>query len=342
MSQERRLVFTDACTARWEEFTPPEDLGPSEVRLRTLFSAVSVGTETAVYTKSHVGFRDPHATYPRYPFHPGYAATAEVEAVGPAVRDLEPGQLVCFPGPHSSCAIWDLHRQPWAPIPAGLSPRWAAFARLGAISINGVRLARVQLGDSVCVLGAGLIGQFAAQLARLDGARPIVIGDPLARRLAAASACGVHEGVNPAGRDARALRRTLADDRGFDVVIEASGAPPAVGQALALVADYGRVVLLGSPRGAVEIDPYTLIHRPGVTIIGAHVRTAPPEASVFSRWTPRANLELVLRLLAAGELVVEPLISHQIPADAAPGIYERLVRQPDEFLGVVVDWRRHA
>ncbi len=339
MAQDRRLVFTGVHSAEWEECTLPEQLGPSDVRLRTLFSAISVGTETAVYTKTHIGFSDPSATYPRYPFYPGYAATAEVEAVGADVKTVTPGQLLCYPGRHCSRSVWDLRQQPWATLPDGLSPLHAAFGRLASISMNGVRLASIHLGDRVGVLGAGLIGQFAAQFARLSGGRPVVIGDLLDSRLAAARACGIDDAVNLSGREARTLRHELSGGRGFDAVIEATGAPAAVAQALTLTADYARVVLLGSPRGTVQIDPYTSIHRPGVTIVGAHERTAPRQESIFSTWTPQRNLDLVLRLLAIGDLRVAPLISHQAPAATAPQVFAQLVQQPSDFLGVLLDWR---
>jgi threonine dehydrogenase-like Zn-dependent dehydrogenase len=334
----RRVVFSGAHQAEWQEFAVPEQLGPSEVLLRTLFSVISVGTETAVYAKTHIGFSDPAATYPRYPFRPGYAATAEVEAVGAEVQNVTAGQVLCFPGPHSSHAILNVRQQPWAPLPAGLTSLEAAFGRLATISLNGVRLASIQLGDSVCVLGAGLIGQFAAQMARLSGGRPPVIADLINSRLAAAQSCGIREVADLAGQDTSRLRQLFTNGAGFAAVIEATGAPTAVEQALKLTADYGRVVLLGSPRGTVQIDPYATIHRPGVTIIGAHERTAPRQESIFSSWTPQHNLELVLRLLASGDLRVAPLVSHRVPASTAPQVYERLVQQPADYLGVVLDW----
>ena len=334
----RRVVFTGAHQAEWQDFAVPEQLGATEVLLRTLFSVISVGTETAVYTKTHIGFSDPAATYPRYPFRPGYAATAAVEAVGADVQDVIAGQVLCFPGPHSSHAVLNLRQQPWAPVPAGLSFLESAFGRLATISLNGVRLASIQLGDSVSILGAGLIGQFAAQFAHLSGGRPPVIADLLDSRLAAAEKCGMSEVANLSEQDASRMRQAFTNGAGFAAVIEATGAPAAVEQALKLTADYGRVVLLGSPRGTVQIDPYGSIHRPGVTIIGAHERTTPRQESIFSSWTPQHNLELVLRLLAAGDLRVAPLVSHRVPASTAPQVYERLVRHPADYLGVVLDW----
>ena len=110
-------------------------------------------------------------------------------------------------------------------------------------------------------------------------------------------------------------------------------------QALALAARFGRVVLLGSPRGRVEIDPYHHIHSPGVTIIGAHAATTPKVEGVASRWTEQANFELVIDLLATGKLVVEPLVSDRLPASEAIPTYEAIVTRPEEHLGVLFDWQ---
>ncbi|MBI2939371.1 MAG: zinc-binding alcohol dehydrogenase [Chloroflexi bacterium] len=333
----RRVVFSGQRQTAWEQFEVPEP-GPHEVLIKTSWSAVSVGTETAIYSGTHIGFSIPGATYPRYPAYPGYAAVGTVLAVGAEAHGFAPGQVVCYAGRHGSHAVWDSRRPPMARLPAGLAPDLAALARLGTISLNGVRLGNISVGDRVAVLGAGLIGQFAAQLARLSGGRPVVVADFLADRLRAAQECGLQAVVNPAERDVLAVGRSLSRDRGFDVVVEATGAPGAVAQALTLVADFGRVVLLGSPRGRVEIDPYTHIHRPGVTIVGAHERTTPSAESVYSHWTQQRNFELVLDLLQTGDLIAAPLISHRLPASQAADVYEDLVLHPDRYLGVVFDW----
>jgi 2-desacetyl-2-hydroxyethyl bacteriochlorophyllide A dehydrogenase len=337
--QGRRISFTGTRRAEWEEFALPDQPGPQEVLVKTLWSAISSGTETAIYAGTHIGFRTPGARYPRYPYLAGYAATGTVLAVGSEVTNLAPGQIVSFPGKHASHGVWDVRENPVVVVPDEVAPDLAALTRLGTISLNGIRLARISLGDSIAILGAGLIGQFAAQFARLSGGRPVLVVDRLAGRLAAAQACGAGLVVDASERDSVAAGRELTQGRGFDVVVEATGAAPVVGQALELAARYGRVVLLGSPRGRVEIDPYHHIHSPGVTIIGAHANTTPGVETVASRWTTRANFELVIDLLADRSLVVEPLVSDRLPAADAFEAYEAIVTHPDKHLGVLLDWR---
>lgn len=334
----RRVVFTGPHQVVWEEFALPERLGPHEILVETSWSAISAGTELALYSGTHIGFSLPHATYPRYPHYPGYAAVGTILAVGDEIDELAPGQAVCLPGHHSSHTVWDSRRPPLAPLPPGVPPDLGSFARLATISLNGVRLGQVTLGDAVLVLGAGLIGQFAAQFARLAGGRPVVVADLLPHRLQAARQCAPLEVINPADDNLLDFGRQSTGGRGFDVAIEATGAPAAVAQTLTLAAPFGRVVLLGSPRGRVELDPYTHIHRPGVTIIGAHELTTPRAETIHSRWTAQQNLELVLALLARNDLAVEPVVSHRLPATAATALYADLDRQPDAYLGVTLDW----
>jgi threonine dehydrogenase-like Zn-dependent dehydrogenase len=149
---------------------------------------------------------------------------------------------------------------------------------------------------------------------------------------------GVSRVIDASEQDAVEAGREITRGRGFDVVVEATGAAPVVAQSLQSVARYGRVVLLGSPRGRVEIDPYHNIHSLGVTIIGAHANTTPGVETIASRWTVRANLQLVVDLLAADKLVVGPLISHRLRAEEAPATYEAIVARPEDHLGVLFGW----
>lgn len=337
--QARRIAFTGTRQAEWQDFELPEQLGPHDVLVKTLWSAVSIGTETAIYAGTHIGFRTPGSRYPKYPYLAGYAATGTVLAIGSEVTGMVPGQVVAFPGKHATHGVWDVRENPVLVVPDGVAPDQAALTRLGTISLNGIRLSRIFLGESVVVLGAGLIGQFAAQFSQLSGGWPVALVDRLPNRLEIAQACGVSLLLDVSNRDIVVTGRDVTKGRGFDVVVEATGAAPVVAQAFELAARYGRVVLLGSPRGRVEIDPYANIHSPGVTVIGAHAGTTPGVETIASRWTIQANFELVLDLLANGKLVVGPLISHRLPAAEAVRAYESLVTYPEQYLGVLFDWR---
>ena len=339
MIKARRIAFTGTRKLEWQDFELPDTPGPSEVLVKTLWSAVSAGTETAIYAGTHIGFQTPGATYPRYPYLAGYAATGVVLAVGADVKGLQPGQVVGYAGKHATHGLIDTRREPAIPLPARAPEDLAALARLVTISLNGVRLARISLGESVLVFGAGLIGQLAAQLCQLSGGRPVTVVDRLPGRLAVAKDCGIASTLDASAGDVLAAARTATGGRGHDVVIEATGAAPVVAQSLQAAARHGRVILLGSPRGKVEIDPYHWIHSPGVTVIGAHANTTPSAESIHSRWTLAANFELAIDLLSDGTLKLEPLVTHRRSASEAGLVFESLVERPEEQLGVLLDWR---
>jgi L-iditol 2-dehydrogenase len=158
-------------------------------------------------------------------------------------------------------------------LPPNLDPETFIGGGCGLVtSLHAVDLAEIRLGQSVAVLGAGPVGQSAAALAALSGAgEVIVVGDPesrleFARRMGATNTLGLD--IPPAERT-DAVRR-LTGGHGVDVVIEASGSPAAVSQALDLVRDGGRVVICGhyTDNGPVEIHPHWQVNRKHVEIRG--------------------------------------------------------------------------
>jgi threonine dehydrogenase-like Zn-dependent dehydrogenase len=99
-------------------------------------------------------------------------------------------------------------------------------------------------------------------------------------------------------------------------------------------------VLLGSPRGRVEIDPYTNIHRKGIRLIGAHARITPAVATPANPFTAERNRRMVLTLIADGSLTTDGLVSHTIRPEEAPDTYRALADRAPGYLGTAIDWSR--
>jgi L-iditol 2-dehydrogenase len=151
-------------------------------------------------------------------------------------------------------------------LPPGLDAETFIGGGCGLMTaVHAVERADVRLGQSVAVLGAGPVGQSAAALSALAGAeRVIVVGDPpsrldFARRMGATDTLGLD--IPPAERTERV--RQLTGGRGVDAVIEAAGVPESVPQALDLVRDGGRVVVVGhyTDTGDVRIHPHWQLNR---------------------------------------------------------------------------------
>ena len=125
--------------------------------------------------------------------------------------------------------------------------------------------------------------------------------------------------------------------RGADIVVEATGNPTLVPLALEAAARGGRVVLLGSTRGVVTLDAYSLIHRKAVRLIGGHETALPFQSD--REWSRLRDLELAMQLIAAGDLQAAGLITDQLGPDRALSAHEMLRAEPEAHLGVVIHWR---
>jgi threonine dehydrogenase-like Zn-dependent dehydrogenase len=170
-------------------------------------------------------------------------------------------------------AIWMKPGVKMIKLPKELTPETFMGGGCGLVTaLHAVDMAELKLGESVAVLGVGPVGQSCVAFASLSGASDVfAVGAPrdrldFARRMGATATLGLD--LPPLAR-AEAVRG-LTGGRGADVVIEASGAPDAVKQALDIVRDGGRVIICGhyTDNGAVEIHPHWQINRKHVEIKG--------------------------------------------------------------------------
>ena len=333
----RRLASFAPMTLELEEFELPDGGEPGQILVEARTTAISAGTEIANYrgiTTQRQSVKDWRAQ----PYRPGYSLAGVVRAVAPGVTRFKIGDRVCGWGPHASLAWVDAAR--FERIPDEVSFDDAAMTSLCTIVINGVRLAHLQLGESVAVVGAGLIGQLTLQFARMSGARPVVSVDPIEPRRRLALDCGADAAVDPGAPDAAERTRELTDGQGFDVVFEATGSPDAFNPAMRLVRRQGRMVALGSTRGVVpEFDLYGDLHLRGVTLIGAHMTTAPEQETPYNRWTQGNNRKLALRLIADEELRPQRLVSHRAAAEEAPALFYQLATSREQYYGVLLRWQ---
>jgi threonine dehydrogenase-like Zn-dependent dehydrogenase len=224
--------------------------------------------------------------------------------------------------------------------PGGLPDELASFFNLTSIALQGIRKARVELGEPVAVIGAGLIGLLAVQLARLQGALPAISIDQDPQRLEFADAVGVDAAL-VADDHLPARLAELCGGDGAAVVVEATGHPDAILTALTLARPFGRVVLLGSTRGETDhVNFYRDVHKKGLTLIGAHDSARPRQESTHGWWTQHDDRGIALKLLAQRRLLVEPLITDRFAWHDALAAYETLKSWNRAALGLILDWTR--
>jgi 2-desacetyl-2-hydroxyethyl bacteriochlorophyllide A dehydrogenase len=323
-----RIVFSGRGVAQVEECPMPTP-GADQLLIRTCTSLISPGTERAFF----LGMPNTPQQYPNYP---GYSNIGEVIIAGDGVTGWTPGMTVASAAGHAAYVL--ARAGACVPVPRDLPDEEAAFFNLSAIAMQGVRKARIELGEPMAVVGAGLIGLLAMQLAKLNGALPAITVDTDERRLGFAQAVHADATVKADEHLSTTIAR-LCEDEGAAVVIEATGHPEAILTAFALARPGGRVVLLGSTRGETEqVNFYRDVHKKGLTIIGAHNMARPKVESHPGWWIAEDDQRVALKLLASGRLKVQPLITHRFAWRQAPQAYERLKQWDTGTLGMVLDW----
>ena len=303
--------------------------GPDELLIRTEISLISPGTERAFL----LGLDN---TAQRYPMQAGYSTVGEIAECGDRTEGWRVGQRVAVAAPHQRMATAPARR--CHAVPDELDSREAVFFYMGAIALQGIRKARIEIGEGVAVLGAGIVGLLAMQWARLNGALPALTLEVEATRLALARQLGADDALVMEGAYMDRVQ-ALCGGRKPPVVVDATGHPAAVTAAFEVIRPLGRLVLLGSTRGNTpDVNFYRDVHKTGLTLIGAHNSVRPAQDRAPGLWPLEEDEELALRYLATRRLQVAPLATHAYAWEDAPAAYERLKQADSSTLGIVLEW----
>lgn len=323
-------------------------LKPDEVRLKTLYSGISAGTEMTQYrgTSPYMNKRWDEATrlfvesnQPSWTFpvpNIGYEEVGKVIEVGSAVNDIPLGTLVFGPWWHRThyvaSAEWVRQRL----MPPGADPLIGIFSHIGAVALNGVHDGRVRIGETVAVFGLGTPGQIVAQAARASGARVIAV-DLLDARLEMAQQLGAHITLNPRRVKVAEEIKRLTDLRGADVVFEVSGSTIALNEAIRAAAYSARVVAMGAyqneARGLFLSEEF---HHNRINLVCSQIAGVDPELKY--RWDKLRLQQTAVRLQHEGILNLIPLITHRAPFERAIELFELIDRAPDNVVQAVIEF----
>lgn len=322
-----------------------ERLGPAgdgDLVVRSIVSLVSSGTEMNVYrgesaSPSELALPTAAGEYP-FPIKFAYQTVGIVEHAGPA-SGFRPGQTVFAMHPHQDRFVIAAGRSGTAldggslvfPVPAGLTPTRAVFANLFCVAYNALLDVPVRVGDCVAVSGLGVIGHFAAHLARLTAERLVLI-DPLPARRARAAWIGADAVVDPAQAPAAIERHT--EGRGVDVYIEASGATPALQAAIEGTGQEGTVVVVsyyGRRRADLCLSPEFHLRRQRIvsSMVGAVGSGLQP------RWDVWRRMRVAMAQLA--RLDTSVLVTHRFAFHEAADAYALIDSDPADTLGVLLE-----
>jgi len=319
---EYHIVFT---TKEYAELIPFEqekkELDPEEVAGKTIMSLISPGTEIAIY-KGNGNFS--------FPINPGYAAIFQVEAIGENVKDIKAGDYVFCMDNHKSYI--KLPRKDVLPLPKGLKPEIALFARLAAVSMTTLVTTRSRPPQKVLINGLGIIGHLAAQIFQ---------------------SCG----YDVIGCDSGANRRELALRKGIKKVIQSLNDPELVGKiALVLecrgneqdvlteckmVCQGGEIVLVGVPwEQRANLSAHELLN--AVFYNYAIIRSGwewelPTYSQKSEQLSVYDNIKRAMRWLAEGRINIDGLYNKVSPIDAQT-IYQNILNRKSNYLTSIFDW----
>jgi threonine dehydrogenase-like Zn-dependent dehydrogenase len=329
-----------------EEARRPLDAG--EVRIRTLFSGVSAGTEMAFYrgtnpylakhwdadTRLFVAGDSQSTTYPVTTW--GYEEVGSVSEVGSDVKDMAVGQRVFgtwgHRAEHVAPADWVRTRC----LPPDADPLLGTFSHIGPIALNGVLDAHVRLGETVAVFGLGVVGQLVSQLLARSGANVIGVDLLAARRDMAARLSGAVV-LDAAALDAAEEIKRLTDGRGADICIEASGSTRALHTAIRACAYASRVVALGFYQGeATGLFLGEEFHHNRIQLVCSQIGGISPELQ--HRWDRARLVRTFMDLALSGSVRPTALITHRVPIHDAASLYARVDREPSSVLQAVLDF----
>lgn len=277
----------------------------------------------------------------------GYSLSGRVIEVAPDVQHLKPGDLVACAGGgyanHADQVVVPVNLV--ARIPGGVAADAAAMATLGAIALQGVRLAQPTLGESAVVVGLGVVGLLGGQLLKASGCR--VIGTdiaPAAVELARRS--GSVDLAVADGLEAAVNEFTRGYGADLVLICAATSSSEPVAQAAQICRKRGRVVVVGAvgmdlPRE----DYYTKEIQFAVSCSYGPGRYDPDYEENgrdyplgFVRWTEGRNLEAVLDMMASGACRPLDLVTHRFAFADAPRAYDLFAAGTEPYAGILLDY----
>jgi predicted dehydrogenase/threonine dehydrogenase-like Zn-dependent dehydrogenase len=354
---------------------PPPALLPGGVLVRTAASLISAGTEKAVIElgkKSLIGKARERPDLVRQvvgrvrsqglkntiesvmtkmdrPLALGYSAAGVVEEIGSEVSSLKVGDRVAIAGAgyasHAEINYVPLNLT--SLMPSEVEFEEAAYSTVASIAMQGVRLARPELGELVAVSGLGLIGLIAVQLLKANGCRVIGIdfsGDKVELGLR----LGMDQGVVLEEDNAHRAVDTFTKGRGVDLtfITAATSSNQPIELAGEITRRKGSIVVVGAVGLNIPRDIYyrkeldvkiSMSYGPG-RYDSSYEEGGLDYPYDYVRWTEQRNLEAVLDLMGRGKLDVRSLTTHRFPFDQASAAYDLIHKGSESYVGIVLNY----
>ena len=338
--QIRRVVVTGQNQVELQSAEISEtNLGPNELLIETEYTFISTGTEMANYTgKEPKVFQS--GTWCAYPWRSGYANVGIVRDAGDSVIHAKPGDRVFTYGNHAS-AVRRSENSLVIPVPDSIDPAIAAASRMAAVSTTATIVSEIEDNPWVVVFGLGLVGNLAAQAFHLRGCRVIGV-DPIESRRKLAEGCGLADTV---GGTPEAVNQAIAETTGgkmAQITIDAVGHSSVALEAVRAAANYGQVIVLGTPRVPVHTDITELlsdVHYRWITIRSGLEWCLPMYSENENEMSQFSKQQMIFGWIERGEMKIDPLISHRLRPEQIKEAYDGLLNEPETYTGVLLEWK---
>ena len=307
---------------------------PSFLLIKTLFSAVSPGTEIEL-----IGVSEGKE------ISLGYSAVGVVEECGEGVTDYQIGDLVaCYGAPYVGHAEYLLVPITLcAKVPEDMDPKQAALAGIGAIAIHALRVSKLEFGETVVVVGLGLLGQMIAKIANAAALNVIAL-DTSEERVRMLQQDGINSFSSIGEMENEVMKAT--HNQGADAVLLCAGGKrsPLTHESLKWIRNQGKVVIVGDiepdfPRGLMFAkEAQILISRAGGP--GRYDNQYELQAMDYPygyvRWTEGRNVAEYLRLVDNNRIDVQPFLTEIVDYKSAPGSYKDLLDKKSKVLTSII------
>ena len=324
-----RIVFPEKGQVALQEFELP-DSGPGEIMVRTLYSLMSIGTESIILNQRY----DPGTHFAKRFSFPqlktGVQAVGEVQEISKDVTEFKPGDHIYMRKAHGSHQV--LAARDCSPIPEGIDLKSACWAGLAKTAYRASWAGPFEPGYHLLIIGAGPVGQMAIRWAAIAQVDSIAVVDLSPSRLEHARRGGATHLFNGDIAECLDEIQALNDGAGPSIVVDITGNPTVLKHALAAAAQFGKVILLGDTGYPSKQCLSSDVMTKGLTIQATH------ESHDRDGWTQRRIDRLFFDLVKRGRFDLSGLIMHEfLPGDCEQA-YALANEHRERVMGILFDW----
>ena len=327
----KRIIFPEKDKVSFEDFELPE-IRPGQVRVRTYYSLMSIGTETIILGRKY----DTDTHFARIFSFPqlktGVQALGQVEQVAHGVEEFRAGDVIYMRQAHGSHQV--LPASACSPVPSGIDLKSACWAGLAKTAFRAAWAGRFGPGKHILVIGAGPVGQMALRWASAAGVQTIAVADLSGNRLEHAERGGATLTFEGSIADCMDRIQALDEGNGPSIVVDATGNPAVFQPALAAAGKYARVILLGDTgypsRQCLSSEAMTK----GLTIQATH------DSHDRDGWTQRRIDGLFFDLVKRDKFNLSGLITHEFSPQDCREAYALASDHRHDAMGILYDWTK--